>query len=477
MQPLDRGDPRAVGPYRILARIGTGGMATVYLGRSRGGRAVAVKVLHAAFADRPGVRDGFRGEVAAARAAGGVHSPPVLDADPEMSPPWMATAFVPAVSLDEAVDRFGPLPAASVRRLAAGLAEALAALHRRGIAHLDVTPANVLLAADGPRLIDFGIATAVRPAEPGSDAEPAGSWGYMSPEQVAGDAGPPSDVYSLGATLEHALDPAGTAGARRDRARPGEDGPDHRSDVDMLRSLVADCRRPDPRSRPTAVELTGRLAAAADDVGRSTAGWLPPQVTAAIGAQAGAADNPPEPLAAPPRRRLLLAGAAAAAVAGTGTLAAFLATGSDDDPPPRPGPSPSATSQGATPAASTAASTPPASPSPSGPPIVVTFEVKGDGSPLSDVAYWVNERMVRLKRAQLPWRKTVEVPRVPGSSVDVRLLFNFPRGEVTYRVTADGRQLVHGTAPQVPAQFRYYPSDVDAGGALSIPGPLPGFAG
>jgi serine/threonine protein kinase len=187
VHPLERGDPRAVGSYRILARIGTGGMAVVYLGRSRGGRVVAVKVMHAELAREPEYRDRFRREAAATRAAGGVHSPPFLDADPDADAPWMATAFLPSIPLREAVERFGPLPPASVRRLAAGLAEALAALHRAGIVHLDVKPANVLLTADGPRLIDFGIAAGTLPA--GS----AGSWGFMSPEQVAGHAGPPSE--------------------------------------------------------------------------------------------------------------------------------------------------------------------------------------------------------------------------------------------------------------------------------------------
>jgi serine/threonine protein kinase len=177
VEPCEAGrDPRFVGRrYRILARIGSGGMAVVYLGRSRGGRLAAVKVMHAELAREPRPRERFRHEVAATEAAGGTHSPAVLAADPDARVPWLATEFLPAVSLHESVARFGPLPTDAVWRLAAGLAEALAAIHRTGLVHLDVKPANVLLTHDGPRVIDFGIATGARPAER------AGSLGFMAP--------------------------------------------------------------------------------------------------------------------------------------------------------------------------------------------------------------------------------------------------------------------------------------------------------
>jgi serine/threonine protein kinase len=240
MEKLERNDPRSIGPYRLLARIGSGGMAVVYLGRSRGGRAVAVKVVHAELAHDPEYRDRFRLEAATTEAAGGAHSPPFLDADTDGEAPWMATEFLPSVSLREAVERFGQLPADSVWRLAAGLAEALAAVHRTGITHLDVKPSNVLLTADGPRLIDFGIAAGAPPVAP------SGSWGFMSPEQVGGTGvGPPSDVYSLGSTLAYALGAGQTKSADPDAA---------------LRMLIADCRRPDPSARPSAASLTERLA-------------------------------------------------------------------------------------------------------------------------------------------------------------------------------------------------------------------------
>ncbi|MFI2032121.1 serine/threonine-protein kinase [Streptomyces buecherae] len=224
MERLEQGDPRVLGRYRVLARIGAGATATVYLGRSPGGRAVAVKVPHADLADQPGFRARFRREVWATTAVGGPHGPPVLDASLTSTPPWMATEFLPAVSLRDAVARRGPLPTDALRRLAAGLAESLAAVHRAGIVHLDVKPANVLLTADGPRLIDFGIAAGARATGL------AGSSGFMSPEQMAGTPGPPSDVYALGSTLAH---------ARGQRGRDAE-----------LDAVIADCPTPTPPPGP-----------------------------------------------------------------------------------------------------------------------------------------------------------------------------------------------------------------------------------
>ncbi|MGK5533635.1 serine/threonine-protein kinase, partial [Streptomyces sp. URMC 129] len=307
MEPRERDDPRSLGDYRILARLGAGGMAVVYLGRSRGGRAVAVKVMHTGLARRPELRDRFRHEVAAATAAGGLHSPPVVGADPDAQVPWMATEFLPSVSLREAIERFGPLPAFSSLRLAARLAEALAAIHEAGIVHLDVKPANVLLTADGPKLIDFGIAAWARPAEP------AGSWGFMSPEQVAEtEVGPPSDVYSLASTLDYAL---------------GKSTSDN-----ALRTLIADCRQPDPSARPTAAALAERLARelACDDQ-HPDAAWLPLPLMAAIDAQGSEADNPPVPAPGPPGRRRLLLGLAVAAAGGVAT---FLISLTKDEPRP-----------------------------------------------------------------------------------------------------------------------------------------------
>lgn len=447
MERLEQGDPRAVGRYRILARIATGGTATVYLGRSRGGRAVAVKVPHAEHVREPGFRDRFRREVAAAMAVGGTYSPPVLDADPDATVPWLATEYLPSLTLRDAVESYGPLPADSLRRLAAGLAEALAGIHRAGIVHLDVKPANVLLTADGPRLLDFGIAARTRPTGP------AGSRGFMSPEQMAGDAGPPSDVYSLGATLEYA---GGSRGAD-----------------DSLGDLIAECRRPDPAARPTVPELAGRLAALTPHPEPSGAAWLPPPVLAAVDRQQSAAANPPTPPpASPSRRTVLLAGAAV--LAGTGGAVAAL-TGTRDEPSTGLKDS-GGTPHNALPAASSSAPTAPSptpTPSPSAEPVTVEFVITGDG-PLSDLTYWVNGRPTTVGDARLSWRRTLEV-RPERGTIDLRLRYTFPSGRTRLQVFRDGSRTTDQTFPakellNVPG---LYPCDVDTGMAFSVAGPLP----
>lgn len=158
MRPLTSQDPRAVGPYRTLARLGAGGMGVVYLARSSGGALAAVKVIRAEHADDPGFRARFRREAEAAARITGPWVVPVLGADTEDREPWLATAFVPGPSLAEVVGAGGALPTATVRALGSRLAEALVAVHEAGLIHRDVKPGNVLLALDGPRLIDFGIA-------------------------------------------------------------------------------------------------------------------------------------------------------------------------------------------------------------------------------------------------------------------------------------------------------------------------------
>ncbi|MFJ5608319.1 serine/threonine-protein kinase [Streptomyces sp. NPDC093221] len=479
MLRLEPGDPGTVGPYRTLARIGTGGMATVYLARSRGGRSVAVKVMHADLARELPYRERFRREIAANSAAGGVHSPSVLGTDPDAATPWMATEFLPSLSLRDTVERFGPLPAASVRRLAAGLAEALADLHRNGVAHLDVKPANVLLTADGPRLIDFGIATTAPPAPPGTPPGPghvsvnasghAGSWGFMSPEQVAGAAGPPSDVYSLGATLAYAYGSA-------------DGGVEDGGGTDALRALVADCRRPDAAARPTAAALVQRLAPAPDESAVPAVHWLPPQVVTAIDANASAADNPPglsPPSTGPGRRRVLLGGVAAAVVAVAGATAAVLATHSDGsssgEGPGGDGKSrttPTRSRAGATPTATAA----PTAPTPSAKPVSLVFEVTGTGT-LTTVSYAVNGKVTRSRKPQkLPWRRTVEVPGVAGS-VGWEIRLTLGSGTAHCRILLDGSAVFDQRAPTKTPFGPTYPTDIAGGGSSSLPGPLPGLDG
>jgi len=238
MQPLGPGDPRQVGPYLIRARLGAGGMGQVFLGYSPAGRAVAVKVIHRELARDPAFRMRFRREVAAARAVSGAYTAPVTAAGPDDDPPWLATVFVPGPTLAAAVAEAGPLPAAAVWKLAAGLVEALQAVHSCGLVHRDLKPGNVLLAIDGPRLIDFGIARALERTAVTSTGQIVGTPSFMSPEQVEGGrAGPATDVFSLGCVVVFAATGTGAFG----------DGPP----ASMLYRVV--------HAPPTLAELPGGL--------------------------------------------------------------------------------------------------------------------------------------------------------------------------------------------------------------------------
>ncbi|MFJ2560438.1 MULTISPECIES: serine/threonine-protein kinase [unclassified Streptomyces] len=285
MQPLDTGDPSAIGPYRLLGRLGAGGMGRVYLGRSAGGRTVAVKAVHPHFATDEEFRARFRREVDAARRVGtGPGGPrwsaPVLDADPEADVPWVVTGYVAGPSLTQAVAGHGPLPETSVRALGAGLAEALAAVHALGLIHRDVKPSNVLLALDGPRLIDFGIARATDGTTSlTSTGVSVGSPGYMAPEQILGrDVGGAADVFSMGAVLTYAITGAspfpGDSSAAALLYKVVHEEPDLGALRGELREVVARCLAKDPAARPAPAEV-GRLLAP-DGAGALVAGgWLP----------------------------------------------------------------------------------------------------------------------------------------------------------------------------------------------------------
>ncbi|MFD3518728.1 protein kinase [Streptomyces sp. NPDC058657] len=200
---LFAGDPRSIGGHRIVDRLGTGGMGTVFLGRSPSGRQVAVKLVHEQYAADPVFRIRFRQEVAAARRVSGAFTAPVVDADPEAPRPWMATQFVPGPTLAEQLHRHGPLSGAELRKLALGLVEALRDIHRAGVVHRDLKPANVLMASDGPRVIDFGISRAADHQTLTATGHVMGTPPFMSPEQLSNPRtiGPPSDIFSLAALL------------------------------------------------------------------------------------------------------------------------------------------------------------------------------------------------------------------------------------------------------------------------------------
>ncbi|MFI1755611.1 serine/threonine-protein kinase [Streptomyces sp. NPDC020571] len=279
MRPLEVDEPTVVGPYRLLGRLGSGGMGRVYLGRSTGGRTVAVKIVHPHFALDEEFRARFRREVAAARRVGGAWTAPVLDADPEARVPWVATAYAAGPSLTAAVADGGPLPAHSVRALGAGLGEALAAVHELGLVHRDVKPSNVLLTLDGPLLIDFGIARATEgTASLTSTGVSIGSPGYMSPEQILGKGVTgAADVFSLGAVLAYATTgrppfPGDSSAALLYKVvheEPSLDGLDGE-----LRELVAGCLAKDPAARPAPGEVARRLAP--EGAARLVSGgWLP----------------------------------------------------------------------------------------------------------------------------------------------------------------------------------------------------------
>ncbi|MCZ0986934.1 serine/threonine-protein kinase [Streptomyces diastatochromogenes] len=175
-----------MGGYRLVARLGAGGMGRVYLSHTPGGRAVAVKVIRPELAENSEFRKRFRAEVASASRVHGIYTAPVVDSDTEGAVPWCATAYVPGPSLSDAVRDHGPLPVDTVLRLIAGVAEALQAVHREGIVHRDLKPANVLLAADGPRVIDFGVARAADSTSLTQSGTALGTVAYMAPEQVLG---------------------------------------------------------------------------------------------------------------------------------------------------------------------------------------------------------------------------------------------------------------------------------------------------
>ena len=179
MEVLCPGDPQQIGSYRLLGRLGSGGMGQVLLGRSPGGRPVAVKVIRPELADSPDFRRRFAREVAAARRVGGVFTAPVVDADPEAPQPWLVTAYVDGPSVADHVENNGAMPESDVIRLGCALAEGLAAIHAAGIVHRDLKPSNVLLASDGPRIIDFGISRATEATSLTQSGLVVGSPGFM----------------------------------------------------------------------------------------------------------------------------------------------------------------------------------------------------------------------------------------------------------------------------------------------------------
>ena len=301
---LQPDDPREIGPYRLLGQLGSGGMGHVFLGMSAGGRPIAVKVIRAELATDPDFRARFRGEVAAAQKVSGLFTALVVDADLDAPTPWLATAYVAGPSLTEAVRSHGPLPVRSLMALAAGLAEGLAAIHAAGVVHRDLKPSNVLLAEDGPRVIDFGISEAAEASVAAASDVLIGSPGYMSPEQVMGmDIGPASDIFSLGAVLTFAATGQGPFGTGSHAALIYRlvNNPANLDDVSgELRPLVSRCLAKQPGDRPAAREVLAELGTL-----QPARGWLAESILSSF-----AQDGPdPEPAALGPAAASKLTGA------------------------------------------------------------------------------------------------------------------------------------------------------------------------
>ncbi|HEU5032425.1 MAG TPA: serine/threonine-protein kinase, partial [Spirillospora sp.] len=254
--PLEAGDPVSTGPYTLLGRLGSGSMGRVYLGRSAAGRLVAVKTIRAELAREADFRTRFAHEAAAARRVSGVYTASVVNADPDAEVPWLATAYVPAPSLELLVAEAGPLPVAAVRWLAGGCAEALESIHAAGLVHRDLKPSNVLVCADGPRVIDFGLAHARERARVTLSRVAVGTPAFMAPEQAQGSrvVTAASDVYALGATLLYAATGHGPyrgEGALELMAQLATLPPDLSGLAVELETLVRGCLARDPARRPS----------------------------------------------------------------------------------------------------------------------------------------------------------------------------------------------------------------------------------
>lgn len=366
--------PQYAGHYRLDSRLGSGGMGVVHLARSTSGLKLAVKVVHAEFAGDAEFRGRFRQEVAAARRVSGAFTAPVVDADPEAERPWMATLFIPGPTLADQVKRNGPMPTAQLRRLMAGLAEALRDIHRVGVVHRDLKPSNVLLADDGPKVIDFGIS---RPKDSELRTETGkliGTPPFMAPEQFRRprEVGPAADIFALGSVLVHAATGRGPFDSDSPYVvayQVVHDEPDLTGVPGELAELVRRCLAKEPEDRPTPDELISGLRSVAASY--DTQAFIPRQRTAADGAsdavsdavpdatsdvasdaasdavasrgrrESGRPSPSPSPSPAPgrrgrPGRRAVLVGAAVLTAVLAGVAVALQPAGTDPDRPGRP---------------------------------------------------------------------------------------------------------------------------------------------
>ncbi|WP_351230150.1 protein kinase [Streptomyces sp. NPDC002133] len=302
--------PHRIGPYRIVGRLGQGGMGQVYIGRSPGGMKVAVKVIRPQRADDTEFHRRFAREVQAARQVNSAYTAAVVDADAEADEPWLATVHVAGLSLDQALRQHGPWPASSVRALGAGLVEALSAIHAAGVVHRDLKPSNVILTPNGPRVIDFGISAVAGATTMTAPGAFIGTPGFASPEQIQDQPiGPASDIFSLGVLLahtatghnpfgRHTTDPS-VVFYRTMHEPPALDG----LPAD-LHAVIAPCLAKDPAARPTPAALLRQLVEPTDDIVTvlGTDAWLPrpvAELAALRGAEHTSATTPATEQATP----------------------------------------------------------------------------------------------------------------------------------------------------------------------------------
>src|SRR5580693_3847629 len=282
LEGLKSWDPTNVGPFKLLGVLGNGGFGRVYLGQAPDGQRVAVKVIKPDLAEDPECRAIFGREVSAARKVGGKFTARVVDADTDGEELWLATEYISGPTLREAVAVQGPLAESSVLALAAGLAEALDAIHAAGLVHRDLKPDNVLLAYDGPRVIDFGIARVAGASTLTGTGVLMGTLAYMSPEQAIGQAvGPPSDVFSLASVLVFAATGRGPYGDGTQAEllyRVAHQVPSLDGVPPQVRALVEPCMAADPGRRPTTSDLVEHLGGT-----RPAVGWLRTETIAAVG--------------------------------------------------------------------------------------------------------------------------------------------------------------------------------------------------
>ncbi|MFF4321436.1 protein kinase [Streptomyces sp. NPDC001568] len=285
-QPLRADDPAVVGGYRLAAVLGAGGMGKVYLSYTPGGRPIAIKVIRPEFSEDPEFRRRFQQEVRAAERVQGLYTAPVIDSDTQGDQPWLATAYVPGPSLAHAVARHGALPVRSVLLLTVGVAEALHVIHGAGIVHRDLKPANVLLASDGPRVIDFGIARAADSTALTGTGVSVGTPAFMAPEQAsAGTVTAATDVFALGQIAAFTAIGASVFGDGPSHAvlyRIVHEDPDLSALPEELRPVVTRCLSRDPADRPALSEVIEMCNAASEVPLRQGEDWLPRAVAGSI---------------------------------------------------------------------------------------------------------------------------------------------------------------------------------------------------